>query len=60
MFLHLELVRTLNILREKKFSNYFGDSQLRRKGIFNFIISKFYVDKRLHVGKIDWLAFHII
>ena len=33
----------------KKFSNYFGDAQLRRNAIFNFIISKFYVDKPLQV-----------
>ena len=46
----------------KKFSNYFGDSQLRRNGIFNFIISRFYVDKPLQVPikLTGWLAFHII
>ena len=28
---------------------YFGDSQFRRNGIFSFIISKMYDDKRLRV-----------
>ena len=37
------------ILREKSLSIYFGDSQFRRNRIFNFIISKIYVDKRLGV-----------
>ena len=37
------------ILREKSVAIYFGDSQFRRNGIFNFIISKIYVGKRLLV-----------
>ena len=37
------------ILREKNLAIYFGDSQFRRNRIFNFIISKIYVDKRLGV-----------
>ena len=35
----------------KKLSNNFGDSQLRRNGIFNFIISNFNVYK---YDKINW------
>ena len=35
------------ILREKSLATNFGDSQFRRNRIYNFIISKLYVDKRL-------------
>ena len=49
-----------NILREKSLAIYFGDSQFGRNGIFNFIISKIYIDKRLPVGKINRLVFHIM
>ena len=38
-----------NILREKSLAIYFGDSQFRRNGSFNFIVSKIYVDKRSRV-----------
>ena len=39
-----------NILREKSFAIYFEDPWLRRNRIFNFIVSKIYVDKRSRVG----------
>ena len=38
-----------DILREKSLAIYFGDSQFRRNKIFNFMISKIYVDRRLQV-----------
>ena len=37
------------ILREKSLAIYFGDSQYRRNGTFNFTVSKIYVDKRSRV-----------
>ena len=38
-----------NILREKSLAIYFEDSQFRRNGTFNFIVSKINVDKRSRV-----------
>ena len=40
---------TITKMREKSLAIYFGDSQFRGNRIFNFIISKIYVDKRLRV-----------
>ena len=37
------------ILREKSLAIYFENSQFRRNRIFNFIVSKIYVDKRPRV-----------
>ena len=37
------------ILREKSLAINFEDSQFRRNGTFNFIMSKMYVDKRSRV-----------
>ena len=43
------LGRSEYILREISLTINFGDSRFRRNRIFNFIISKIYVDKRLQV-----------
>ena len=40
------VVYEFKLLREKSLAIYFGDSQLRRNRIVNFIISKIHVDKR--------------
>ena len=37
------------ILREISLAIYFGDSQFRINGTFNYIVSKIYVDKRSRV-----------
>ena len=64
MFLHHELVRTfINtcILREKSLAIYFGNSQLRRNGVFNFIISQNNVLTNVYAyDEINQLAFHIM
>ena len=43
------LGRSEYILREISLAINFGDSGFRRNRIFNFIISKIFVDKRLRV-----------
>ena len=48
------------ILKVKSLAIYFGDLQFRRKRIFNFIISKLYVDTRPEYNEINQLAFHIM
>ena len=48
------------ILREKNLALYFGDSQLRRNRIFNFIISNIYVGKYYEYDDINHLRFNIM
>ena len=43
------MVCKFNILREKSLAIYLRGSQFRRNGIFNFIMSKIYVDERSRV-----------
>ena len=38
-----------NILREKSLAIYFKDSQFRRNGTFNIMLSNIYVDKRSRI-----------
>ena len=49
IFLETSLGRSEYILREISLAINFCDSRFRRNRIFNFIISKIYVDKRLRV-----------